>query len=200
MRRRLAVLPALVSALLLTALLVGSVRAGDPVTFNLTKGGPTTVVAGTDMTYTLSVTNTSAVPAVNVTVADQVPAGLSVGTITLGDFDSSIVNPGPIVVLFKASLGVGETATGTFVVHVDSSLAGTQIINTATGQAVNSGLVQVTLATDVVAAPPSVAASLNDAAMTPPSPSTPLATLGFGLLLISSLGVLLVANARSRSR
>jgi hypothetical protein len=153
------------------------------------------------MTYTIAVTNTSAVPAVNVTVADSVPAGLSVGTITLGDFDSSIVNPGPSVVFFKASLAVGETATGTFVVHVDASVpVGTQIINTATGQAVNSALSQATLATDVVAGPPSVAASLNDAAMTPVSPAAPLTTLGVGLLLVTSLGVLLVANVRARSR
>jgi hypothetical protein len=45
-----------------------------------------------------------------------------------------------------------------------------------------------------VAAP--AATNLPNAAMTAPSPAAPLATLGFGLLLVGSLGVLLVANAR----
>jgi hypothetical protein len=46
----------------------------------------------------------------------------------------------------------------------------------------------------------SVAASLADAATALPTSAPPLATLGFGVLLISSLGVLLVANVRARSR
>jgi hypothetical protein len=41
--------------------------------------------------------------------------------------------------------------------------------------------------------------SLPNAAMGPFSPGQPLTGLGFGLLLIVSLGVLAVANVRSRS-
>lgn len=47
---------------------------------------------------------------------------------------------------------------------------------------------------------PSVAASLADAAMPLPSPTSPLATLGFGLLLVGALGGLALINVRSRSR
>jgi hypothetical protein len=49
-------------------------------------------------------------------------------------------------------------------------------------------------------APPAPAASLADASMASPSPASPLTTLGFGLLLVSSLGVLLVANVRRQTR
>jgi hypothetical protein len=44
------------------------------------------------------------------------------------------------------------------------------------------------------------AASLADAATVPPSPTSPLVTLGFGLLLAGGLGMLLVANVRRQTR
>jgi hypothetical protein len=45
-----------------------------------------------------------------------------------------------------------------------------------------------------------VSPPLPDAAMRQPSPGLPLTSVGFGLLLIGSLGVLVVGKARSPSR
>jgi hypothetical protein len=49
-------------------------------------------------------------------------------------------------------------------------------------------------------APPTPQASLLNAATAAPSPVQPLATLGFGLLLVGALGGLALVNVRSRSR
>jgi hypothetical protein len=91
--------------------------------------------------------------------------------------------------------------TFTLVVHVDAALAGGTVITNQMAfdtETAPGGVVGVP--TQVVAAGQSVAPSLPNAASAVPSPSSPLAAIGFGLLLLSSLCVLVVANVRVRSR
>ena len=78
--------------------------------------------------------------------------------------------------------------------------AGTILTNTAT---VTSSTLDPTPANNSASAQTTVlgssgtpAASLADAATVPPASGSPLATLGFALLLIGALGALVVANSR----
>src|SRR5438132_416642 len=87
---------------------------------------PDPVVAGTDLTYTLKVTNNGPSTASNVTVSDPVPAQTS--------FVSATPSQGTCASAVSCSLGTltpGGSATITIVVHVDASASGS-ISNTAT--------------------------------------------------------------------
>src|SRR5207244_442923 len=87
---------------------------------------PDPVVAGTDLTYTLKVTNNGPSTASNVTVSDPVPAQTS--------FVSATPSQGSCSSAVSCSLGTlapGGSATITIVVHVDSTASGS-LSNTAT--------------------------------------------------------------------
>src|SRR5438132_1600469 len=88
--------------------------------------GPDPVTAGTDLTYTLKVTNNGPSTASNVTVSDPVPAQTS--------FVSATPSQGSCTSAVSCSLGTlapGGSATITIVVHVDASASGS-LSNTAT--------------------------------------------------------------------
>jgi uncharacterized repeat protein (TIGR01451 family) len=102
---------------------------------------PDPVVAGTDLTYTLTLTNEGPSDAQNVTLSDTVPAGTT--------FVSSSQASGPAFTLtdppgptgtFSATittLAAGASATFTLVVRVDPALpGGTTITNTASAVSV----------------------------------------------------------------
>jgi hypothetical protein len=72
------------------------------------------------------------------------------------------------------------------------------VINNACGATITGTGTYTGPAPVQAACPPSPVASLNDAATPAPSPTAPLATLGFGLLLVGSLGALAYANTRTR--
>ena len=95
-------------------------------------GSPNPVVAGTNLTYTINLTNDGPDAATNVMVSDPLPANTTLVTppSTAGWSCNVVANT---VKCSKASVANGETATFSFVVSVDASTPnGTNLNNTAT--------------------------------------------------------------------
>jgi len=100
----------------------------------VTKSGPAAVTAGTNITYTVSVTNNGPTDAANVAVGDTLPANTT--------FVSATQNSGPpgscgfaagAVTCTMAAFPLGATATFTFVFNVSPALPnGSTVTNTAT--------------------------------------------------------------------
>ncbi|MBS1790356.1 MAG: S8 family serine peptidase [Acidobacteria bacterium] len=94
-------------------------------------GSPGTVVAGTNLTYTIHLTNAGPDAASNVTVTDNLPANTSLvsGPVTVG-WNCNSTNP---IQCTKASVANGESATFTIVVKVDAATPNNSTLsNTAT--------------------------------------------------------------------
>ncbi|HEY0160209.1 MAG TPA: hypothetical protein VGF28_23185 [Thermoanaerobaculia bacterium] len=121
--------------------------AVDPdATLVVTKSGPASAVAGTDATYTITVTNNGPSNASNVTLTDAVPAQTS--------FVSFTQTSGPAftcddtVACTLDVLPVSSSATFEFVVRVDTGASGT-IENTATADSDDSAPASDTVSTAV---------------------------------------------------
>ncbi len=101
------------------------VRSAD---IKLTKSAPSTVSAGTDLTYTLSVENLGDSDALNVSLVDPLPAGVSFVSATAdlgGTCDTAVSCLWP-------TLAAGASSTATVVVSVPGTTAdGTVITNKA---------------------------------------------------------------------
>jgi uncharacterized repeat protein (TIGR01451 family) len=127
------------------------------------KNGPTSIEAGTDITYDLTVTNNGPSDASTVSLTDDVPANTT--------FVSATQNTGPLFTCaplppaggtgtITCTLGTftaGSTATFTFVMHVSPSAPnGTNIVNTADLSTTTTDLVpgnNSSTSTAIVAAP-----------------------------------------------
>src|SRR5262249_35356117 len=115
---------------------------------------PDPVVAGANITYTITLTNNGPSDAQTVTVTDTVPpanTSLVSATVTTGTGWSV----GGSVTFSKATVAAGETAVFTIVVKVGSGVAqGTVITNTATAATAttdpNSANNSATATTDVI--------------------------------------------------
>ncbi len=95
---------------------------------SVTKTGPVTATAGTDITYAISIDNAGPSDAANVSLTDTLPAGTT--------FVSMTQTSGPAFTCTASNctgavLGAGATATFELVAHVNSGTTGT-IDNTAT--------------------------------------------------------------------
>ena len=117
---------------------VDATLTGTGPDLSVTKSGaPDPVVAGTDLTYTIMVTNKSAIPALGVEMDDTVPANTTFQSITPPSGWSCPTVPavggtGPISCTASFMAG-SSTATITLVVHVPSSTPdGTTIKNSVT--------------------------------------------------------------------
>ena len=97
----------------------------------ITKNGPAPVTAGTDVSYTISITNNGPSTATNVSLTDTVPVNTT--------FVSAVQNSGPafgcgqaggVITCTAASFAPAASSTFTFTVHVDPAASG-QIDNTA---------------------------------------------------------------------
>jgi large repetitive protein len=86
------------------------------------------VTAGTDLTYTITATNSGPSDAQDVAVTDTLPAATTFVSVTPSQGTCS---GGPIVTCSLGTLAIGASATFTLVVHVDPIATGT-IFNTAT--------------------------------------------------------------------
>ena len=92
------------------------------------KSGPATIAAGTDITYTVTATNSGPTAAFDVTLADTTPAGTTFVSATQTSGPAfNCAGPGCTLVIFPA----GSTATFTFVFHVPPGATGS-VVNTAT--------------------------------------------------------------------
>lgn len=91
------------------------------------KLGPSLVPANSDVTYTLTVFNAGADAAADVVLSDPIPAGMSLVTSTQDSGPAFSCDT--TVECTIASLPAGDSATFTFVFHIDS---GTEFLNVAT--------------------------------------------------------------------
>jgi uncharacterized repeat protein (TIGR01451 family) len=98
----------------------------------VTKTGPAEAAAGSDVTYTVTVTNISSVDAPDVTLTDPVPADMTFVSATgPAPFTCALVTTS--VVCDGGSLAAGASATFTIVLNIDSDAApGTTFTNQAT--------------------------------------------------------------------
>jgi uncharacterized repeat protein (TIGR01451 family) len=96
---------------------------------------PDPVTAGTDLTYTVTVTNNGYAPADNVVVEDRLPAGVSIVSVTPSTGSCLVGVPGNAALPTVCTLGTmaaGASETVTIVVHVDPAVpAGTILTNDA---------------------------------------------------------------------
>ncbi len=113
--------------------------ATDPITVTtsanvtITKTGTPTVVAGTDTTYTLTITNTGPSDARNVTVTDNPPTGLTITNMVGAGFTCTTV--GTDTCNLNATSMAPGSLTITVTAHVlSSNLTGTTLNNNATVQ------------------------------------------------------------------
>ncbi|EIM71698.1 hypothetical protein A3SI_20302 [Nitritalea halalkaliphila LW7] len=100
---------------------------GNRAMLMLEKSAPMTVIAGNNLTYSFTLTNTGAGPARNVEVRDRIPAGVNFVSASMG---GSLV--GEEVVWSLGELAAGASVTLTLEVMVPANVAmGTVISNMA---------------------------------------------------------------------
>ena len=197
------------AAVMLTLLLVGPAMAGViEADLSVTKvDSPDPVLAGANLTYTITVQNAGPDSAVNVSLTDPVPVGTSfVSFMSPGGWTSTTPPVGGTGTVSSTipAMAVGS-AVFTLVVQVDPSIPnGAEISNTpGVGGTVfdpnisNNNTPPTN--TTVGAAAPTPQASVPDAAMPAQDTGSPLAILGFAALLVGLLTASAVMAAR-RSR
>jgi uncharacterized repeat protein (TIGR01451 family) len=104
---------------------------------SVAKDGPATVIAGQNLTYTLTVTNTGPSYALDVAVNDALPAGTTFVSLTQNSGPAFTPTTPPVgsngtVTLTLDSMPDGASATFTLIVNVGRGVFGT-LDNTATG-------------------------------------------------------------------
>ena len=95
----------------------------------MTKTGPGSVVAGTEATYSMTVTNNGPTEADNVALSDPLPTGTTFVSATSSD--GSCTGGGTVACLI-GTLADGATATITVVVDIPPSIPPGALTNTAT--------------------------------------------------------------------
>jgi len=193
------------AALTFTMLLAGQALAGVPeVDLSVTKSdSPDPVLAGSNVTYTITVQNLGPQDASNVSLTDAVPANTTFVSATPPGGWLTVTPPvggTGIVNATKAALTVADGAqVFTLVVNVNPGPPdGTILSNTASVTssefddilANNSDTEQTTV---IVSDP---LASVPDAAMPELDTSSPLVILSFAAVLVGLLGVLALVRAR----
>lgn len=112
---------------------VTTIPLGD---LTVTKSGPGQTTAGSDVTYTVDVTNIGPDPAQSVTLTDFIPAGMTFVSATQNSgpaFDCPAPGPTGPIVCTLATMPAGTTASFSFVFNVDSQTPpGTSFTNIAT--------------------------------------------------------------------
>ena len=191
---------AVFAAVILSAALAGPSLAGTVTDLQIGKlDSPDPVVAGSNLTYTITVQNIGPSTATNVAWSDPLPTGLTFVSLTAPagwTTTTPAVGGTGTVSSSIPSLTVAASAVFTLVVQVSAATpGGTVITNVASVSGDdfdpninnNSSANQTTV---TAAAAPTPIASLADAAMPEPvgSPFSPLAILGFAVLLVGVLG------------
>jgi uncharacterized repeat protein (TIGR01451 family) len=164
---------------------------------------PDPVTVGSNITYTITVQNGNGLTASNAGLTDPTPPGTTFVSMT-APAGWTVTTP-PVggtgnVTAVIASFPANTTAVFTLVLQVDPNAKPGIVTNTAaitsTTPDPNSGNNFAQAETTVNAAPPATpAASLSDAATSQPV-SSPLAILGFAILLVAALSATAVLAVR----
>lgn len=104
---------------------------GTASDLSIKKQAPATVIAGTDLTYTIVTTNNGPSNATNLVLTDRLPAGVVLGTIS-GPNASTCNLVTPNLTCKPGNLADGASITYTITIHIPSSGVGSSVItNTA---------------------------------------------------------------------
>lgn len=96
---------------------------------------PDPVVVGSNLTYTILVTNTGPSTATNVSITDTLPAGLTFVSATESTGTGTAGEAGGVVTATVPTLAVSNAVTVTIVATVDATFSGASIANTAAAEA-----------------------------------------------------------------
>jgi hypothetical protein len=204
MPRRL-VLILTVAAALLTTMLASPVWAGAPPDFDLEITDlPDPVAAGTNVTYTISLSSIDGVAAPGAELSTSTPAGTTFVSFAAPAGWTATTPPvggtGPITAHGAATIDLTPTVF-TLTVQVGSGVAAGTVLTLTAGVCCdttpdNNTETETTLVAAAAATP--VASNLPNAAMDRSADASPLLALGFSVLLIGSLGTLAFARTRRR--
>ncbi len=125
---------------LICSVLLGATQGGQVFAADLTVTKtdlPDPVAAGTDLTYTITATNSGTADAADVEISDLLPPGTTFVSATPSAGASCVTPPvggtGMVSCTWAGATGVGVSRVLTLVVHVDSAVpAGSTITNVAT--------------------------------------------------------------------
>jgi uncharacterized repeat protein (TIGR01451 family) len=135
----------------------------------VTKSGPASVVAGTNVTYTINVTNNGLANALTVSLTDTIPAGATFVSFQQNSGPSFNCTTGATVNCSIATLTVGSSAAFTLTVNVGAGTPPGTLSNTATATSStpdgNPGNNSSTASTTVT-----TSADLSVTKTTPPTP------------------------------
>lgn len=112
---------------------------GSPADLSVSKSAPASVNAGTNITYTIDVTNAGPNPALDVTLTDPLPPGTTfVSLLSPAGWSCTMpsIGAGGTVTCDRASLPV---STSSFTLTVNAPLATGDVTNTATVASANEG-------------------------------------------------------------
>jgi large repetitive protein len=123
---------------------------------SVTKSGPAQAAAGSNVTYTVTLINGGPGTALNVSLEDVIPGGMTfVSASNDGGFscDTPAAGDPGTITCTSASMAAGTTVTFTFVVQIDAQPEGSEFVNFATvtsqtydvNQENNTGIVVTTL-------------------------------------------------------
>uniref|UniRef100_A0AC34F4F5 DUF11 domain-containing protein n=1 Tax=Panagrolaimus sp. ES5 TaxID=591445 RepID=A0AC34F4F5_9BILA len=109
---------------------------GKQADLNIQKTGPSNVVAGNNITYVLTITNAGPSNANNVSILDNLPAGINTPTWTASAQNGAVIN-GPVTGSGNLSLSANiPTGTASVTVTINGTVGanyvGANLINTAT--------------------------------------------------------------------
>jgi uncharacterized repeat protein (TIGR01451 family) len=107
--------------------------ANVPADLSVTKSGPATALAGSVISYTITVTNGGPNPAISATLTDAIPAGTTFASLTPAP-GWSCTNSAGIITCTEASVPLGASV---FTLNVNGPASGS-VSNTATVSAVSS--------------------------------------------------------------
>jgi len=141
------------------------------------KSGPATIIAGNDITYSVTLRNAGPSDAFNASLVDTLPPGTTFVSVnqTLGPPFNCLTPPGSINCTI-ASFASGDTAVFTIVLHVSPSATGS-IVNPATAGSTTADLVpgNTTSTSTAVVNPPATDVSLSKTVVF--SPTTAIYTI-----------------------
>jgi uncharacterized repeat protein (TIGR01451 family) len=192
---------------LMSLLLVGPTLAGTISDVSVSKAdSPDPVLAGSNLTYTITVQNAGPMTAPDVTLFDPLPTGTTFVSFTAPAgwtaMTPAVGGTGTVSANITSLTVAAGAQVFTLVVNVSSATPNGTVITNVASVATLPSFSDPNINNDSSAQQTTVtapAASLADASMPEPASANPLVTIGFTALLLALLsGVALLAVKRAR--